>query len=68
MLFFRGCDIDGMDQFQRTPLTLAVFNNIIAVRILLENNANMKLKDRGGEQPIHLAAGNGNYEYGYLHL
>ena len=56
-----------MDKNQKTPLHWAAErNNTTAVRILLENSANMHLKDKFGDQPIHLAALFGRYKYGYL--
>ena len=33
------------------------------MRILLENNADMEIKDKLGNQPIHVAADGGHYEY-----
>ena len=33
------------------------------MRILLESNADMQIKDKLGNQPIHVAADGGHYEY-----
>ena len=59
-----------MDKSERTPLhTAAERNHTAAVKILLENNADMRLKEkRLNAPPIHLAILSDNYEYGYLHL
>lgn len=61
----RNCTIDACGGYQcRTPLTIAAYrNHVIAVRILLENNANMQIKDKLGNQPIHVAADGGSCEY-----
>ena len=53
-----------MDSLHHTPLHIAARrNHTSAVRILLEKGADMQLKDDNGEQPIHIAAEAGNYEY-----
>ena len=53
-----------MDSLHHTPLHIAARrNHTLAVRILLEKGADMQLKDDNGEQPIHIAAEAGNYEY-----
>lgn len=38
-------------------------NHIDVVMILLENNADMQLKDENGDQPIHVAAEQGHHKY-----
>ena len=61
---YRDCDIDAVDSLHHTPLHIAARrNHTSAVRILLEKGADMQLKDDNGEQPIHIAAEAGNYEY-----
>ena len=37
------------------------------MRILLKKGADMQLKDDNGDQPIHLAAEAGHYEYVDIH-
>ena len=66
---YRNCNIDAQDDKQRTPLIYAVhYNHTAVVRILLENNADMQLKDETGVQPIHMAAIICNYEYVNVHF
>ena len=48
----------------RTPLSYAAqSNNLETVRLLLKNGADVELKDKVGDQPIHYAAWRGNNEY-----
>ena len=56
--------MDARDALERTPLHAAARNNCTeTVKILLENNADMELKDAIGDQPIHAAAEYGNHKY-----
>ena len=67
--YYRNCNIDACDGYWcRTPLIIAAYrNHITAVRIFLENNADMQIKDKLGNQPIHVAADGGSYEYVNAH-
>lgn len=62
---YRNCNIDACGGYQRrTSLIIAAYrNHVTAVRILLENNADMEVKDTLGNQPIHVAADSGSFEY-----
>ena len=61
---YRKCNKDAIDDSHRTPLHGAARrNHVAAVKILLEHNADMELKDEDGDQPIHVAAENGHQEY-----
>ena len=52
------------DTHGETPLHKAAYwNSLQAVRILLQNGADVELKDKHGDQPIHKAAKKGNNEY-----
>ena len=63
-VFCRNCSVDARDRNQNTPLHIAAINNHIeAVRILVEINADVQLKDEYGDQPIHLALYHGHYKY-----
>ena len=60
----RDCDVDAIDDYHQTALHIAArHNHTSAVRILLEKGADVQLKDNDGDQPIHVAAEKGNYEY-----
>ena len=63
-----------MGNFKRTPLhEVTIYGNVDAVEYLLENGADMELRDDNENQPIHLASRTGNTEYAvdssnpYLH-
>ena len=64
----RDCKIDAVDSLHHTPLHIAARrNHTSAVKILLEKGADMRLKDDNGDQPIHIAAEAGHYEYVDIH-
>jgi ankyrin repeat protein len=61
---FRGGNIHAVDDSQQTPLHAAAYNgNASAVKCLLEEGADVELKDGDGAQPIHLASSEGNFKY-----
>ena len=60
----RECNVDALDDSHRTPLHVAAqCDHAAAVKILLEHNADMELKDGDGNQPIHVAAEKGHQKY-----
>lgn len=64
LCFHRTSNIHVRDERQETPLHCAVcFGEIAAVRILLDNNADMQLKNYFGDQPIHKAARASDHKY-----
>lgn len=63
-MYFRGADVDAKDIDQDTPLQLAAAKgHTAAVKVLIENNANMEVKDNLEDQPIHHAALFGHFGY-----
>lgn len=52
-----GIDIDVRGDFNLTPLHSAVrSNNLKAVQILIQNNANINLGDKNDKTPLHYAS------------
>ena len=57
-LLAHGSEIDARDSEGATALQRAVWEvNISAVRILIENGANLNIRDEEGLAPLHFAAG-----------
>ena len=66
-LSLSNCRVNEKNTTGQTPLHYAALrNNTEAVRILLQNGADVELKDKHGDQPIHKAAKKGNNEYVYV--
>lgn len=56
-------DCNIQDFSGETALHMAVrFNDMDALRLLIQNNANPNIKDKEGKMPIHKAALNGSFE------
>ncbi|XP_067686121.1 serine/threonine-protein phosphatase 6 regulatory ankyrin repeat subunit B-like isoform X2 [Haliotis asinina] len=56
VLIEKGCDVNGKDVDNMTPLHFAAeANNALLVGILLENKANINAVDIQGRTPLHLA-------------
>lgn len=53
-----GADLDALDpQSGSTPLGMAItFNNLAAVKLLIENGANINKQSKDGSTPLHTAA------------
>ena len=51
------------NESKTTPLHRAAYNgHSAAVKLLLDKNANLELKDYDEDQAIHIAASEGHYE------
>lgn len=58
-----GCDITAADRDGRTPLMYAVlYNRHTAVRLLVENGANLSARDNQGASALEIANRSGNRE------